>query len=45
MEGFLVPGWKLMLPLFGGTSTLSRGATLAARWLREPKPISNRLVE
>ena len=33
MEGFLIRGWKLILPGCGGTSALARGATLAARWL------------
>ena len=28
----------------GGTSTLARGATLAARWLHEPHLISNQPV-
>ena len=34
-------GWELILPGCGGTSALARGATLAARWLHEPQPISN----
>lgn len=29
MEGFMVRGWGLDIPGRGGTSTLSRGATLA----------------
>ena len=33
-----------MLPRCGETSTLSREATLAARWLHEPHPISNKPV-
>ena len=33
MEGFLICGWNLILPVCGGTSTLAREATLAARWL------------
>ena len=41
MEGFLTQGWELILPGCGGTSALARGATLAARWLHEPQPISN----
>ena len=45
MEGCLILGWELKLPECGGTSTLCRGTTLAARWLHEPQPISNRLVE
>ena len=44
MEGFLTRGWELILPESGGTSALPRGATLAARWLREPQPISNPLL-
>ena len=41
MDGFLIRGWELILPGCGGTSALARGATLAARWLHEPQPISN----
>ena len=41
VEGFLIGGWELILPGCGGTSALARGATLAARWLHEPLPISN----
>ena len=44
MEGFLIRGWELILPGCGGTSALARGATLAARWLHEPQPISNQLI-
>ena len=44
MEGFLTRGWEIILPGCGGTSALSRGATLAARWLHEPQPISNHPV-
>ena len=44
MEGFLSRGWELILPGCGGTSALARGATLAARWLHEPQPISNHPV-
>ena len=44
MEGFLIRGWELILRGCGGTSTLSRGATLAARWLHEPQPIRNQPV-
>ena len=44
MEGFLTWGWELILPGCGGTSALARGATLAARWLHEPQPISNKPV-
>ena len=28
-------------PVSGATSTLAGGATLAARWIHEPQPISN----
>ena len=45
MEGFLIRGWELIVPGCGRTSALARGATLAARWLREPQPISNQAVE
>ena len=31
MEGFLIRGWDLNLPVSGATSTLAGGATLAAR--------------
>ena len=41
MEGFLIRGWELILPGCDGASGLARGATLAARWLHEPQPISN----
>ena len=44
MEGFLIRGWDLNLPVSGATSTLAGGATLAARWLHEPQPISNQPV-
>ena len=44
MDGFLNQGWELILPGCGGTSALVRGATLAARWLHEPQPISNQAV-
>ena len=44
MEGFLIRGWKLILPRCGATSALARAATLATRWLHEPQPISNQLV-
>ena len=44
MGGFLIRGWEVILPGFGGTSALARGATLAARWLHEPQPISNQPV-
>ena len=38
MEGFLIRGWDLVLPVCGATWTLARGATLATRWLYEPQP-------
>ena len=44
MEGFLTRGWEIILPGCGGTLALARGAYLAARWLHEPQPISNRSV-
>ena len=44
MGGFLTQGWELILPGCGGTSALAREATLAARWLHEPQPISNQPV-
>ena len=44
MEGFLIREWDLNLPVRGATSTLAQGATRAARWLHEPKPISNQPV-
>ena len=44
MEGFLIRGWEIIFPGCDGTSALSRGVTLAARWLHEPQPLSNQLV-
>ena len=44
MEGFLIRGWDLSLPVSGATSTLARRATLAAHWLHESKPIRNQPV-
>ena len=44
MEGFLIQGCDLILAGCGGISTLSRGATLAARWLHELQPITNHPV-
>ena len=44
MEGDLIRGWDFTLPVSGVTSTLARGATLAARWLHEPQAISNHPV-
>ena len=41
MKGSLIRAYKTILPGCGGTSTLARGATLAACWLHEPQPISN----
>ena len=44
MKGCLIRGWDLNFPVGGATSTLAGGATLAARWLHEPQPISNQPV-
>ena len=44
MEIFLIRGWDLSLPVSGATSTLAGGATLAARWLHEPQPVTNQPV-
>ena len=44
MDEILTRGWGIILPWCGGTSTSSQKATLAARWLREPQPLSNQLV-
>ena len=44
MEGFLTRGWDIIISGCGGTSALARGATLAARWIHEPQPISNHPV-
>ena len=44
MEGFPIRGWEIIFPGCGGLSALARGATLAARWLHEPQPISNHPV-
>ena len=44
MEGFLIRGWKIILLGFGEAAVLARGATLAARWVHEPQPISNHPV-
>ena len=44
IEGFLIRGWDLNLPVSGATSALAGEATLAARWLHEPQPISNHPV-
>ena len=41
MEGILLRGWEFILFVCGGTSTLAKRATLAARWLHERQPISN----
>ena len=41
MEGFLTQGWDLLVPWCAGTSMLSRGETLPARWLYEPQPTRN----
>ena len=44
MEVFLTQEWELILPGCGGTSALAQGATLAARQLHEPQPISNHIL-
>ena len=44
MDLLVTRGCEVILPGCGGTLALSRGATLAARWLHEPQPISNDLV-
>ena len=44
MGKFLIGGWELILPVCSGTSALDRGATLTARWLHEPREISNHPV-
>ena len=44
IEGFLIRRWELIIPGCGGTLALARGATLAARSLREPQPIGNHPV-
>ena len=43
MEGFLIKGCDIILPGCGGTSTLDRRATLAARWL-QLQPITDQPV-
>ena len=43
MEGFPIRRWKRLLEC-GGTAASARGATLAARWIQEPQPISNHLL-
>ena len=45
METFLIRDKTLCLPVSGATSTLARGATLAACWLHDPQPNSNQRVE
>ena len=45
MQGFFIQGLDPILPGCAGTSTLSRRATLDPRWLHEPQPINNQLVE
>ena len=44
MGVYLIRAWESTFPGCGGTSTLPREATLAARWLHEPQPISNQPV-
>ena len=41
---FLTSGWERILPVNGGTSTLDRAATLAARWLPGPQLFRDHLV-
>ena len=41
VEAFLTRGWERLLAGCGEISALARGATLPARWLHEPQPISN----
>ena len=41
MDLFVTRGCEIILPGCGGTLALARGATLAARWIHEPQPISN----
>ena len=40
----MIQGQHIIFDGCGGTSTLVRGKTLAARWFREPQPISNQPV-
>ena len=42
---FLTRRWEFILPVFDVTSALDRGATLTARWLHEPREISNPQVK
>ena len=44
MEEFFVWGQNIILPACLGSSKLATGATLAARRLHEPQPISNHPV-
>ena len=44
MGRFMTWGWYLILPGCGGTSTLARGTTHAARWLYKTQSISNQWV-
>ena len=44
MDGRLIRGWEPILPMCGENSRLARGATLVARRLHEPPPISNHPV-
>ena len=41
----MIRGCEFILPGCGGTSTLSRGATLAACWVHETPSISNQPME
>lgn len=38
MQGRMILGWGLIIPVCFGTLALSREAALAARWLHEPHP-------
>lgn len=43
-EGFMIRGSDLIVPRCGETSPLSRGETLAVRWLHDPQTITNHPV-
>ena len=40
MDGFPIRGWELILPGYGGTSALTRGATLARAGSMSPSQSS-----
>ena len=44
MKGFMIRGWEYIFPGFGETSALTRGATLAVRWLQEPQQFSGQPI-